>query len=214
MLAVHTFDSFDLETPWGCPRKAAAGQAAQPPLGKAARLRGRRPSAPKAVATEEGPQAPERPPGALPDEAALEASTGRAIGVVAATAAAAALGAAAKSEGISRGKVKLGRTVEGESAQHTARQPPRAELERALPSTAAAPSTTRCAKVGDLQAAIPPPPATPSHSPQCSASSGHRVLAMQVGPRLTRRDADGGRRAQQGAGRRREHACSCGERRR
>ncbi|XP_047004786.1 testis-specific gene A8 protein-like [Schistocerca americana] len=79
--------------------KAAAGQAAQPPLGKAARLRGRRPSAPKAVATEEGPQAPERPPGALPDEAAREASTGRAVGVVAATAAAAALEAAAKSEG-------------------------------------------------------------------------------------------------------------------
>ncbi|XP_046981477.1 neprilysin-1-like [Schistocerca americana] len=77
-------------------RKAAAGQAAQPPLGKAARLRGRRPSAPKAVATEEGPQAPERPPGALPDEAAREASTGRAVGVVAATAAVAALGAAAK----------------------------------------------------------------------------------------------------------------------
>ncbi|XP_049954974.1 uncharacterized protein LOC126470970 [Schistocerca serialis cubense] len=88
-----------MDTPWGCPRKAAAGQAAQPPLGKAARLRGRRPSAPKAVATEEGPQAPERPPGALPDEAAREASTGRAVGVVAATAAAAALGAAAKSEG-------------------------------------------------------------------------------------------------------------------
>ncbi|XP_049798828.1 uncharacterized protein LOC126233554 [Schistocerca nitens] len=90
------------QTPRGCPRKAAAGQAAQPPLGKAARLRGRRPSAPKAVATEEGPQAPERPPGALPDEAAREASTGRAVGVVAATAAAAAaaaLGAAAKSEG-------------------------------------------------------------------------------------------------------------------
>ncbi|XP_046994116.1 testis-specific gene A8 protein-like [Schistocerca americana] len=87
------------QTPWGCPRKAAAGQAAQPPLGKAARLRGRRPSAPKAVATEEGPQAPERPPGALPDEAAREASTGRAVGVVAATAAAAALGPAAKSEG-------------------------------------------------------------------------------------------------------------------
>ncbi|XP_049807096.1 uncharacterized protein LOC126249486 [Schistocerca nitens] len=80
--------------------KAAAVQAAQPPLGKAARLRGRRPSAPKAVATEEGPQAPERPPGALPHEAAREASTGRAVGVVAATAAAAAaLGAAAKSEG-------------------------------------------------------------------------------------------------------------------
>ncbi|XP_046986149.1 uncharacterized protein LOC124556202 [Schistocerca americana] len=87
------------QTPWGSPRKAAAGQAAQPPLGKAARLRGRRPSAPKAVATEEGPQAPERPPGALPDEAAREASTGWAVGVVAATAAAAALGAAAKSEG-------------------------------------------------------------------------------------------------------------------
>ncbi|XP_049791853.1 testis-specific gene A8 protein-like [Schistocerca nitens] len=87
------------QTPWGCPRKAAAGQAAEPPLGKAARLRGRRPSAPKAVATEEGPQAPEQPPGALPDEAAREASTGRAVGVVAATAAAAALGAAAKSEG-------------------------------------------------------------------------------------------------------------------
>ncbi|XP_049941689.1 uncharacterized protein LOC126418798 [Schistocerca serialis cubense] len=87
------------QTPWGRPRKAAAGQAAQPPLGKAARLRGRRPSDPKAVATEEGPQAPERPPGALPDEAAREASTGRAVGVVAATAAAAALGAAAKSEG-------------------------------------------------------------------------------------------------------------------
>ncbi|XP_047002910.1 uncharacterized protein LOC124620285 [Schistocerca americana] len=87
------------QTPWGCPRKAAAGQAAQPPLGKAAPLRGRRPSAPKAVATEEGPQAPERPPGALPDEAAREASTGRAVGVVAATAAAAALGVAAKSEG-------------------------------------------------------------------------------------------------------------------
>ncbi|XP_049806976.1 testis-specific gene A8 protein-like [Schistocerca nitens] len=87
------------QTPWGCPRKAAAIQAAQPPLGKAARLRGRRPSAPKAVATEEGPQAPERPPGALPHEAAREASTGRAVGVVAATAAAAAaLGAAAKSE--------------------------------------------------------------------------------------------------------------------
>ncbi|XP_046988951.1 testis-specific gene A8 protein-like [Schistocerca americana] len=81
------------QTPWGCPRKAAAGLAAQPPLGKAARLRGRRPSAPKAVATEEGPQAPERPPGAR------EASTGRAVGVVAATAAAPALGAAAKSEG-------------------------------------------------------------------------------------------------------------------
>ncbi|XP_049798959.1 uncharacterized protein LOC126234314 [Schistocerca nitens] len=89
------------QTPWGCPRKAAAGQVAQPPLGKAARLRGRRPSAPKAVATEEGLQAPERPPGVLPDEAAREASTGRAVGVVAATAAAAAaaLGAAAKSEG-------------------------------------------------------------------------------------------------------------------
>ncbi|XP_046981393.1 testis-specific gene A8 protein-like [Schistocerca americana] len=71
------------QTPWGCPRKAAAGQAAQPPLGKAARLRGRRPSAPKAVATEEGPQAPDRPPGALPDEAAREASTGRAVGVAA-----------------------------------------------------------------------------------------------------------------------------------
>ncbi|XP_046987160.1 FK506-binding protein 15-like [Schistocerca americana] len=87
------------QTPWGCPRKAAAGQAAQPPLGKAARLRGRRPSAPKVVATEEVPQASERPPGALPDEAAWEASTGRAVDVVAATAAAAALGAAAKSEG-------------------------------------------------------------------------------------------------------------------
>ncbi|XP_049792575.1 skin secretory protein xP2-like [Schistocerca nitens] len=87
------------QTPWGCPRKAAAVQAAQPPLGKAARLRGRRPSAPKAVTTEEGPQAPERPPGALPHEAAREASTGRAVGVVAATAAVAALGAAAKSEG-------------------------------------------------------------------------------------------------------------------
>ncbi|XP_049813743.1 elastin-like [Schistocerca nitens] len=87
------------QTPWGCPRKAAAVQAAQPPLGKAARLRGRRPSAPKAVVTEEGPQAPERPPGALPYEAAREASTGRVVGVVAATAAAAVLGAVAKSEG-------------------------------------------------------------------------------------------------------------------